>query len=393
MPPDPRTDKSRAAFHQELMEATIKRRQKLDGAAYDERELNPEQIGYLAAKIALKCDPTLTGARRSRATVEAMRILCAMLGKNPTLAMNLKTAGIEVVIVSADRPMTDLPEFSSLSAVSINQSGASGAARGWDQTRGAGGLSIGSKVYVAVTEENLVGGDVGAMVKAVGGGCYAASYSTTSHEFAHSLHLYVLDARQKGVITTAYNQRKEGLTIHGDVLYFDGNSLSLKQAIEKPWVDGPRMAQSGATQTYKVANSNGAGWRSYTYTTGCKPMNCYAAVDEKEYFAQCVNAYLGTNGGSDPYTRWPRNNGAAWIRSHEPTAMTALLDELFSPHGTSVDNFSGFGAAELPNTNVAIGPDDRAVKIRDLIAKQQRHSRSVKEKVAFFENVAKKNQK
>ena len=389
---DPTADRSRAAFHMELIEATLKQRQKLEGVV-DPRALNPQQRGFLAAKAALKLDDQIDPAVADAARAEAMRILCAMLGKNPQLATAFESSGIEVVVVSANRLMTDLPEFSSLAGVGINQPGVAGASRGWDKTRGVGGVSVGNKLYVAVTEENLLGSKVGPTVTAAGGGCYAKQYSTTSHEFAHALHIGVLDARQKGVITTAYRQRAKGLTIANDTLYFDGTLVELKAAVEKEWVDGPRMKMPGATVDYQVSDSRGTAWRNFTYRSNCKPTNCYAASDEREYFAQCVNAYLGSNGGTDPYTQRPRNNGQTWLRVHEPAALIALLDELFSPHGTSVEAFSGFGSANLPETNSAqaarTGPTLKEVIAERKLAKTAAPG-NVKANIAMFEQLAKK---
>jgi len=390
---DPRSDKSRAAFHQELIAATIDRRKKLDGASYNERELNPQQRGYLAAKAGLSFDDQIPPEKLEAAKVEAMRILCAMLGKNPTLAMMFKSSGIQVVVVSANRLMTDLPEFSSLGGVQIQQAGVSGASRTWDKTRGVGGLVVGNKMYVAVTEENLVGGGVGPAVQAVGGGCYAAGYSTTSHEFAHAMHLKLLSPKQKTTITNAYKERCAGLVIANNTIYFDGDAAALKTAAEKPWVDGPRTALPTAVTEYHVSNAAGSAWQPWKYRSDCKPTNCYAAVDEREYFAQCVNAYLGANAGVDPYTKRPRNNGQAWIRVNEPKAMVALLDSLFSPHGASDQDFSGFGAAEIPDTNTPLPQQRQSPTLAEVIAQRKAANVSVKSRVAMFEQLAQQQRK
>ena len=58
-------------------------------------------------------------------------------------------------------------------------------------------------------------------------------------------------------------------------------------------------------------------------------VECYAAQNDAEYFAQLSNAYLGTNMGNDPTTGKPRKNGRAWIKAHEPKEMVALLDRLY----------------------------------------------------------------
>jgi hypothetical protein len=91
---------------------------------------------------------------------------------------------------------------------------------------------------------------------------------------------------------------------------------------------------------------------NFLYASNYELQDCYAAFDEREYFAQCVNAYLGANGGSDPYTARPRHNGEAWVRSNEDPAMVQLLDELFSAGTTNA-----YAKAQIEDTNVDDGVD------------------------------------
>ena len=78
---------------------------------------------------------------------------------------------------------------------------------------------------------------------------------------------------------------------------------------------------------------------------------------------------------------------------HEPAALIALLDELFSPHGTSVEAFSGFGSANLPETNSAqaasTGPTLKEVIAERKLAKKAAPG-NVKANIAMFEQMAKK---
>ncbi|KPI14776.1 OmpA/MotB domain protein, partial [Actinobacteria bacterium OK006] len=67
----------------------------------------------------------------------------------------------------------------------------------------------------------------------------------------------------------------------------------------------------------------------------------YSSRNPEEYFAQTVNAYLGTNHGTDPFTTRPRNNGAAWVRDNEPVLLPILerlhgIDPAPVPHPNPV---------------------------------------------------------
>ena len=372
---DPRHMKSRAAFHQELLEKTIERARRL---GHTEADFNTEQLGFLAAKATLKIDSVIDEKNRSKCKVEAMRVLCAMLGKNRTLAQQFNTAGIEVIVVPADRAMTDLPEFASLKDVDISQE--SGTPRTWNPTRGVGGLTVNvggvQKMYVAVTEENLLGTNVAPTVAAIGGGCYAARYSTTSHEFAHGLHIGgALTPEQKATIARCFKARKR-VRIDGPnrIIIDDATLVPSQQALNavfaKEWADGPRRRSTPLPTPRQYYIWKGSGYvmkpngTHATYAATHELQDCYSAFDDREYFAQLVNAYLGANGGSDPYTGRPRNNGDAWVRANESAEMVQLLDELFSA-GPSAH----FGKAQLEDTNVAEDQTD-AVTVADYIRRR-----------------------
>jgi len=353
---DPRLMKGRAAFHQELLERTIKRAEVL---GHDKEDFNTEQLGFLAAKTLLKVDSVIDVKKRGACKVEAMRVLCAMLGKNRVLAQQFEATGIEVVVVPADRPMTDLVEFASLNNVPIVQEG--GTPRYWNETRGVGGLVSGGKMYVAVTEENLLGTDVSQGVKNVGGGCYAARYSTTSHEFAHGIHKSTaMTPTQVATIKTCFDRKKGKVRIDSanDRVIIDGSLAATQPALDqlfnKEWADGPRknLAALPVPKLYWVQKGSAYVMASpgvhFQYRSAHELQDCYAAFDEYEYFAQCVNAYLGANGGNDPYTGRPRHNGEPWIRTNEEPEMVRLLDELFSA-GTS----NHYGQSRLDDTNVS----------------------------------------
>jgi hypothetical protein len=366
---DPRLMKGRAAFHQELLAKTIDRAKQL---GHDKDDFNTEQLGYLAAKTSLNLDSVIDPKIKDRCRVEAMRVLCAMLGKNRQLAQQFEIAGIEVVVVPADRPMTDLPEFASLKDVDISQ--ASGTPRTWNPTRGVGGLTVttssgAQKMYVAITEENLLGTNVGSAVAAIGGGCYEKRYSTTSHEFAHGLHIGgALTATQRATIERCFQQKQRARIdaansqIIIDDLMLAPNQIALTGLFAKEWADGPRLRQAPlpAPKLYWVWKGGqrvmkpGGGY--FQFSTRHELQDCYSAFDDREYFAQLVNCYLGSNGGTDPYTLRPRHNGEQWIRGNEPAEMVMLLDELFSS-GTHAH----FGQATVDDTNVDDGVDQMTV--------------------------------
>jgi hypothetical protein len=235
-------------------------------------------------------------------------------------------------------------------------------------------------VFVAVTEENLLGTNTSGTAQAAGGGCYAQRYSTTSHEFAHALHQSVLTSPQKQVITDAFKAATHGVTLgmNGpdkfirlpDTETRNGPSLTnlLSAVFAREFVDGPRRkAIGGGPHTYYVAK--GASWLMYsgahfTFTSNHELQDCYAAFDEREYFAQAVNCYLGSNGGSDPYTSNARHNGAGWLRANGNAQLVSLIDELFAA-GTE-----GYAQALTPDTNVE-EPTTLAKTVKDVIMERK----------------------
>ncbi|MCU7821057.1 toxin glutamine deamidase domain-containing protein [Kitasatospora sp. DSM 101779] len=231
--------------------------------------LPPKEFAKTAAELMVHVDPRAERAPSARQ--EAQQQIARML-QDPETAARLLKNGADVVVVPKDVRMPDVPELNNLRGVHNNSS--AGAGRGYDDMRGSGGR------HSAVTEENLLGEHT-----AIGhGGHYEDGYSTTTHEFTHTVHRYGLDANDQKLITDTFNQK------HGDP--------------NAAWPDGPRHDSSG------------------------KPVDNYSSRDEQEYFAQVTNAYLGTNHGTDPYTGQPRNNGADWVRQNEP-AMLPLLEKLY----------------------------------------------------------------
>ncbi|MDZ8189411.1 MAG: hypothetical protein RMX96_31815 [Nostoc sp. ChiSLP02] len=234
------------------------------------------EFAQLAANLILITPSTVVD--RVNARNEALRILTVQLN-NKAIARNTINGNMQVVIIPRNKLLTDVAQFADLAGTTTFDG------RPWEKVRG-----VGHGNYVAVTEENLLGGNCTATF---GGhpvsGTYATGYSTTSHEFAHGLHDNSLTSADRQVITDAYNARKALATASPT----DTNQ----------WVDGRE--------------------------------GCYASQTDHEFFAQLSNAYLGTNTGSDPNTGDPRHNGKAWVQTHEPTVF-ALLERMYA--GGSIPN-------------------------------------------------------
>jgi peptidoglycan hydrolase-like protein with peptidoglycan-binding domain len=244
--------------------------------------MTAKQFGKAAAMLILVTPADVVS--REAAKAEAIRILSTQLGGDKKTARGAIDKNIEVVIIPKNKLMTDVDQFKSLRGVKTFDG------RDWEPTRGSGGLSLGGKVFTAITEENLLGEDCTAVYKGkTVSGSYAKGFSTSSHEFAHTLHLFVLEAADKKVITDAYKARKA--------------IAKTKPNDPDQWVDGRE--------------------------------GCYASQTEEEFFAQLSNAYLGTNGGTDPFKNDPRQNTKKWVQDHEPTVY-AILDRMYA--GGSVPN-------------------------------------------------------
>ena len=301
--------------------------------------ISAENFAYLAANIMLVSRYAPAGRK------EALRLLSAMLqDKDVALRMILKP--VKTVIVPRDRQMTDLDEFRTLlTSDSGKGPGKTFDGRQWAHVRGVGNVTVAGKVYAAITEENLLGGEPAAKVfdapknakgEVVGtagtvAGGYTVGYSTTTHEFAHVLHRQGLSDDQKKIITKHYDAKRAATTGK------DG-------LVKNVWPDGPRV-NPVAPQSWKDA-----GWtdeKRLEHLAGMgdgarRVYENYSSQNEAEYFAQMANAYVGTNLGVDPTTRQPRNNGRAWIEKNEPKEMLDLLDQLFK--NTTVNDIEASGA-------------------------------------------------
>ncbi len=101
---------------------------------------------------------------------------------------------VTLVIIPADKKMTDLPEFASLKGKKTFDG------RVWDDVRGSGGTRLpDGRLVVGVCEENLA---------KLPSDSYGGNYSVTMHELAHSLQNYCLPKAEAQSITQAYEARK-----------------------------------------------------------------------------------------------------------------------------------------------------------------------------------------
>ncbi|MEA2134046.1 MAG: hypothetical protein QOC68_1955 [Solirubrobacteraceae bacterium] len=291
-----------------------------------EPQLSSWRFAYLAAAIMV-VSTHVPAARK-----EAMRLISAELG-DKDVAMRMVKKPVQAVIVPRDKQMTELAEFKSLATDdSGGGPGNTFDGRPWAHVRGVGNVLVGSNVYAAITEENLLGGDpdpkvfeerkdgTGAVTVPAGAaqGGYTEGYSTTTHEFAHVLHGYGLSDDDKKVISKAYEARRTATS---------GSASKLT----KKWVDGPRVSPT-APKTWKAAGWTDKKWLKHLNgltDDARRVFECYASQSDYEYFAQLSNAYLGTNMGSDATTGQARRNGRAWIKANEPKEMLALLDRLY----------------------------------------------------------------
>ncbi|MGW2975133.1 hypothetical protein ACWDBO_52660, partial [Streptomyces mirabilis] len=204
---------------------------------------------------------------------EAVRQLVRALGGQHT-AFQVWNSGVRVVVIPRGTPVTDLPGLGGLRDVHDGDGG----------TRSASGLrgvtDLRARV-VAIAEENLLGEttEVGDVPH------YPDGYSSVTHELAHLVYAYALTDAERASVFRAYVRR-------------------WAQGPDVEWADGPRRDTEGS------------------------PADNYASLDEAEYFAQTVNAYLGTNHGRDEYTGRTRNNGSAWVRTHE-LDLAPLLERLY----------------------------------------------------------------
>jgi hypothetical protein len=269
--------------------------------------LGAEQLAHVVCRILLRTPDTVIDKGGSR--TEAIRILSSQL-RNTEVCKNLLANEAFVVIIPKNKLMTDFAEFSQWAGTYTFDG------RPWDITRGMGGIKTSRNT--AIAEENLTGDEVDKSVarkgwhskewmehskkngttetnengkvgpksgdtgtKVFNAGVYCNGYSTTNHEFFHTIHSLGLNKTDHAKIQTEYDDKK-------------------KKPKETEWADGPEMKKD---DTFSVN---------------------YASSTVFEYFAQTGCAFQGTNVGTDPYTSRDRNNGRSWVEKNEPELAKIL---------------------------------------------------------------------
>ncbi|CAL9613726.1 hypothetical protein SUDANB58_05693 [Streptomyces sp. enrichment culture] len=232
---------------------------------------DPAEFASVAARLMTQVPD---GVEQPVSAGDRARAQIARLLRDPDVAARLLKSGSRVVVVPRGEAMTSLDAFRFL------RGAVTGDGRPWDGVRGVGTRTA------AVTEENLLGERT---TVGTGTSAYPDGYSTTLHEFAHTIHLHGLDAVDRQRITDAFRATARA----GEA----GN-----------WPDGPLHGYDA---------------------DGRRSAPNYSSRDELEFFAQLTNVYLMANGGNDPYTGLPRNNaGPEWVRTRQP-ALYPLLRRLY----------------------------------------------------------------
>ncbi|MFO0748192.1 MAG: hypothetical protein U1F43_21410 [Myxococcota bacterium] len=293
--------------------------------------LGAEQLAQVVCRILLRTPDSVVNKGGSR--TEAIRILSSQL-RNAEVCKNLLSNEAFVVIIPKNKLMTDFAEFSQWAGTYTFDG------RPWDITRGMGGIKTSRNT--AIAEENLTGDEVDDSVarkgwhskewmehsksngttetnengkvgpktgdtgtKVFNAGVYCSGYSTTNHEFFHTIHSLGLNKTDHAKIQSEYDDKK-------------------KKPKETEWADGPQMPKDA--DTFSVN---------------------YASSTVFEYFAQTGCAFQGTNVGTDPYTSRDRNNGRSWVDKNEPE-LAKILSKVCSD-------------SELKNVN----PRDAKKKVDD----------------------------
>ncbi|MER6691427.1 hypothetical protein ABT329_20375, partial [Streptomyces minutiscleroticus] len=233
--------------------------------------LTPDEFASVAAHLMIQVP---AGVEQPVSARDRARTQIAGMLHDPEVTARLLKGGSRVVVVPRTEAMTSVDAFRFLRGAFTADG------RPWDEVRGVGARAA------AVTEENLLGERT---TVTTGETAYADGYSTTTHEFAHTVHQHGLNAVDRQRITNAFRTT----TRHGEA----GN-----------WPDGPLYGYDAQ---------------------GRRSAPNYSSRDEREFFAQLTNVYLMTNGGTDDNTGLPRvNDGPEWVRTRQP-ALYPLLRRLY----------------------------------------------------------------
>ncbi|WP_438306698.1 toxin glutamine deamidase domain-containing protein (plasmid) [Streptomyces sp. HUAS TT11] len=214
------------------------------------------------------------------ARAEAARLIGVLL-QDEDVRRRVAESDVRVVVIPRTERLTGVVEFIDVTTAdngtAMSAQDIPATARGWTDAE---------RRRVAVSEENLLGGDADDTV----GRTHPEGYSSPLHEFAHMVYVFGLTEEQRAQVVAAFDERSA-------------------EAQERQWVDGPLRNSAGDL----VGN--------------------HSSTNAAEYFAQSVVAYFNANIGRDAATGQDRNNGADWIKTNDPQLHQLLHDVLGKPTG------------------------------------------------------------
>jgi hypothetical protein len=150
--------------------------------------------GPLTNHLSLVNGITIEDYGASAKTLTEAQTVARQVANRPDIQQAMFKQKVTLVIIPADKKMTDLPEFASLRGKQTFDG------RPWDEVRGSGGTRLpDGRLVVGVCEENLA---------KLPTDSYGGNYSVAMHELAHSLQNYCLPKPEAQAITQAYEARK-----------------------------------------------------------------------------------------------------------------------------------------------------------------------------------------
>ncbi|MFT3691946.1 MAG: zinc-dependent peptidase [Kofleriaceae bacterium] len=198
---------------------------------------------------------------RASALQEVQAIVQTEIGKNEYAQKHFQKCKVAIIIIPAHVAMTDLPELKHLKGQKTFDG------RDWSTVRGMGGTPTpNGRFSIAVAEETTTRV---ADIKTN----YPATYSVTMHELAHVLE-------------------SKGMT---------------------------PAEQARVKELYAAHAKKDPGDKADTFT------DSYGAENEREYFAQCTNAFFDRN------VMGKNHSGKQWLYKTDPD-MYAFLVQLYSKH-------------------------------------------------------------
>ncbi|MEV7941999.1 OTU domain-containing protein, partial [Kitasatospora sp. NPDC088264] len=184
-------------------------------------ELSTEDFAQAAARLVIDVDPRVHQpvASRREAELQVARML-----QDKEVAARLVAAGVRVVVVPRDVPLTGVAGFEKLRGLVAG--GEAGNGRGVEQLRGAN-----DELVVAIPEENLLGErtSVGPHTTQPEG------YSSATHELAHAVLEFGLSREQRALVEEAYRGKR---LADGLADLFGDESVTV-------WPDGSRRNAAG----------------------------------------------------------------------------------------------------------------------------------------------------